>query len=116
MPRARPGGLMFPRQWRRLSLLSMSVLFLCALGGACAGDTPTEPRVPYPKLVVSAVRSTISAGLAGLALMPSLETIAIFATKQSDGTVSGFVANVVGEPRGPVVELVPPHETADFWC
>ena len=76
---------MFPRQWRRLSLLSMSVLFLSALGGACAGDTPTEPRVPSRKLVVSAVRSTISAGLAGLALMPSLETIAIFATKQHEG-------------------------------
>jgi len=99
---------MFPRQWRRLSLLSMSVLFLSALGGACSGDTPTEPRVPSPKLVVSAVRSTISAGLAGLALMPSLETIAIFATKQSDGTVSGFVANVVGGASGTSCRARPP--------
>src|SRR5438132_2969143 len=118
MPIRGPGGLMFSHQWRRLSLLRMSVPFLTALGGACAGETPTEPHRSGTNIDATVVASKVTATLAGFAVLSDNgDELALAAFKYLDGRVVGFASGVTpGSLNGPVVELIPPHGAIDFWC
>jgi len=106
---------MFSPQTRWRWLLGVTVPTVTAL---VACDAPTTPRAIGPSIKALVVGPSITTSLGGFAVLDNNGAeLALVAVRYADGTVTGFASGVnPGSLSGPIVELVPPHGTIDFWC